>query len=262
MKKKNKNNLIKVAIAILIILILLGLSRCNRNEDIGDKQGEDLISTENDSSKSESTVDEDTVGQDVESEEMDDNKNAVAEENKEEDPLEDKKENTSKENDKKNETGSAEKKEESKKPAENKNEKNSQPADSSGKHEEGKQEPQKPSHVHAWEEVKNTIEHQEEGHYEDVLVKEAWTEEVPVYEMVAVEICNTCGADITGNTSAHLKEHMLKGENGSRRTEYVQKQTGVEQIQHAAVYEQKWIVDKKAWTETLITYKCSCGQTK
>lgn len=262
MKKKNNNILIKVAIVILIIMIFLGMSRCNRNEDTGDKQGENLISTENDSLKSELTVDEDTVGQDMEPEEMDDSKNVGAEENKEEAPSEDKKENTSKENDKKNETCSTEKREESKKPAENKNETNSKPVDSAGNQEVGKQEPQKPSHVHSWEEVKNTIEHQEEGHHEDVLLKEAWTEEVPIYEMVAVEICNTCGADITGNTSAHLKEHMLKGENGSRRTEYVQKQTGVEQIQHAAVYEKKWVVDKKAWTETLITYKCSCGQTK
>lgn len=262
MKKKNKNILIKVAIAILIILILLGLSRCNRNEDTGDKQGENLISTENDSSELETTVDEDTVGSEAESEEKDEGKNVGAEENKEDVSLEDKKENVSKENDKKEDLSSTEKKEESKKPAENKNETNNKPADNPGKQEEGKEEPQKPSHVHTWEEVKNTIEHQEEGHYEDVLVKEAWTEEVPIYETVAVEICNTCGADITGNTSAHLKEHMLKGENGSRRTEYVQKQTGVEQIQHAAVYEKKWVVDKKAWTETLITYKCSCGQTK
>lgn len=258
MKKKNKNILIKVAIAILIILILLGLSRCNRKEDTGEKQGENLISTENDSSELETTVDEDTVG----SEENDEGKNVGAEDNKEEAPLDDKKENTSKENDKKEDLSTTEKKEESKKPAENKNETNNKPADNPGKQEEGKEELQKPSHVHTWEEVKNTIEHQEEGHYEDMLVKEAWTEEVPIYETVAVEICNTCGADITGNTSAHLKEHMLKGENGSRRTEYVQKQTGVEQIQHAAVYEKKWIVDKKAWTETLITYKCSCGQTK
>lgn len=262
MKKRTKNIIGKAAILSVVVLIILGMSKCNRDECNDTDRGDNLIVSEDDSFISGTEVEEETLDQDTEQEEQDEDKNEVIEGNKEEGPLEDKKENPSKDTDKKNEVSSAEKNEEPKKPAENKNETDKKPSDSFVRPEEGNEEPKEPSHVHKWEEVKNTTEHQEEGHFETVLVKEAWTEEVPIYEMVAVEICNTCGADITGNTSAHLKEHMLKGENGSRRTEYVQKQTRVEKIQHSEVYEQRWVVDKEAWTETSITYKCSCGQTK
>lgn len=122
----------------------------------------------------------------------------------------------------------------------------------------------KNEHTHTWVEVYKDVSHAEEGHWENVLVKDAWTESVPVYEEKELSICNTCGADITGNTSAHMREHMLKGENGSFRTEWKQVQVGTNTIKHDAVYEQKWIVDKAAWTEKVLSgYKCSsCGATK
>ena len=123
----------------------------------------------------------------------------------------------------------------------------------------------KNDHTHSWVEVYKDVYHAEEGHYENVLVKEAWTESVPVYEEQARSICNTCGKDITGNTTAHVKEHMLAGEaNGGHRTEYIQVQVGTNTIKHDAIYEKKWIVDKQAWTEKVLSgYKCnSCGATK
>ena len=57
---------------------------------------------------------------------------------------------------------------------------------------------------------------------------------------------------------------MLKGENGSFRTEWKQVQVGTNTIKYDAVYEKKWIVDKAAWTEKVLSgYKCSsCGATK
>lgn len=119
------------------------------------------------------------------------------------------------------------------------------------------------THTHSWQEVYKDVAHSEEGHWEDVLVSPAWIEEVPVYEEQVRSICNTCGADITGNTSAHAKEHMLNGENGGHRTEYVEVQVGTNTINHDAVYEKKWVVDKAAWTEKVLTgYQCSCGATK
>lgn len=122
----------------------------------------------------------------------------------------------------------------------------------------------KNEHTHTWVEVYKDVSHAEEGHWENVLVKDAWTESVPVYEQKELSICNTCGADITGNTSAHMREHMLNGENGSFRTEWKQVQVGTNTITHDAVYEKKWIVDKAAWTEKVLSgYKCSsCGATK
>lgn len=120
------------------------------------------------------------------------------------------------------------------------------------------------THTHTWEEVTTTVYHEEQGHYENVVVKEAWTEKKPKYETQYRAICNTCGHDITGNEPSHIKNHMLNGENGSYRNEPVKVQVGTETINHPAVTERKWVIDKPAWTEKVVTgYKCSdCGATK
>lgn len=118
------------------------------------------------------------------------------------------------------------------------------------------------THTHDWKEEKTKVSHKEEGHWGKVCVKEAETEEVPVYETVAIERCSTCKADITGITSQHMKEHMLKGEKGGRYTDYEQRQTGTKTIEHPAEYKDQWIIDKEAWEEIVTIYKCSCGATK
>lgn len=122
----------------------------------------------------------------------------------------------------------------------------------------------KNEHTHSWIEVYKDVYHAEEGHYENVLVKEAWTESVPVYEEKEVLICNGCGEDITTNPTQHNKNHALNGEKGGWHTEWKQVQTGINTITHDAVYEKKWVVDKQAWTEKVLSgYKCnSCGATK
>ena len=120
------------------------------------------------------------------------------------------------------------------------------------------------SHTHNWVPITSVLHHDEQGHNEKVLVSEAWTEEVPIYEEQYRAICNTCGEDITSNYAEHIKQHMLNGDGGSYRNEVVQIQVGTNKINHDAVYEDKWIVDKAAWDETVTTgYKCSsCGATK
>lgn len=119
------------------------------------------------------------------------------------------------------------------------------------------------SHTHKWVAIKTTVHHDEEGHYENVCVKEAWTEEKPVYKTVAIEVCGNCGADCTSDPAGHIKEHMLNGTGKyGTRTEYVLRQTGTKIIEHPAEYEKRWVVDKAAWDETITTYKCSCGATK
>ena len=118
-------------------------------------------------------------------------------------------------------------------------------------------------HTHNWNPITSTIHHEEQGHYENILVSEAWTEEVPIYEEQARSICNGCGADITGNTTEHNRNHVLNGEKGGYHVEYIEVQVGTNKITHDAVYENKWVVDKAAWDETVTTgYKCSCGATK
>ena len=128
--------------------------------------------------------------------------------------------------------------------------------------------PSKPSHTHNWVEVTKTVHHDEVGHNETYqeLVKDAWDEKVPVYEQDERCICNGCGADITGNTSAHNKNHALKGEPGGWHTEWKDVLVRTDIVHHDAEYTTKtrYVVDKEAYDETVVTgYKCSeCGQTK
>lgn len=120
------------------------------------------------------------------------------------------------------------------------------------------------AHTHNWVAITQQIHHDEEGHWEEYVVSQAWTEEVPIYEEQYRAICNTCGADITGSEASHVRNHMLNGENGSYRNEPTKVQVGTNKIEHPAVTDKKWIVDKAAWTETVTTgHKCSsCGATK
>lgn len=64
--------------------------------------------------------------------------------------------------------------------------------------------------------------------------KAAWTESVPVYGTKEVSICNVCGADITGNTSAHSKAHMMAGEGSGHHSEVQKVVTGYNTVNHPA----------------------------
>lgn len=121
------------------------------------------------------------------------------------------------------------------------------------------------THTHSWVEVYKDVYHEEEGNYENVCVKDAWTESIPVYEQRARDVCNGCGKDITDNPTAHMKEQALAGNYacGGYHTEYKQVQVGTNTINHDAIYEKKWVVIKPAWTEKVVSgYKCNCGATK
>ena len=111
-------------------------------------------------------------------------------------------------------------------------------------------EPSKP-HEHHWVDNIVTIKHPEEGHWEKELVKEAWDEEVPIYEEQIRSVCNNCQEDITGFEDDHMYEHLSNGELAGWHDEVRNVQVGTETIHHDAVYEDKWIVDKEAWDETI-----------
>lgn len=119
-------------------------------------------------------------------------------------------------------------------------------------------------HTHNWVAQYKTVNVPEQGHNEQVLVQAAYDEQVPITEMQEFSICTTCGADITGNTSAHMKAHMLNGENGNFRSEWREVVTGYKTVHHDAVYETRYVVDSPATTKQELTgYKCSgCGKTK
>ena len=65
-----------------------------------------------------------------------------------------------------------------------------------------------------------------------VVDKAAWTESVPVYSTVEVSICNICGQDVTGNTSAHGKDHMKAGEGSGHHSEVRQLITSYNTVSH------------------------------
>ena len=91
----------------------------------------------------------------------------------------------------------------------------------------------------AWTE---TVEHPEEGHWEEVVVQEAWDEEVTRIGT----FCHNCGFEI------HSIDEWIahsKASNGQCMS-YGDKEV-TEIIHHEAVVENQWVVDKEAWTETI-----------
>ena len=120
-------------------------------------------------------------------------------------------------------------------------------------------------HTHNWIAQYKTVNVPEQGHNEQVLVQAAYDEQVPITEMKAYSICSTCGADITGNTSAHVKNHVMIGDDkGGYYTEWRETVVGYNTVHHDAVYETRYVVDSPATTKQELTgYKCSsCGKTK
>lgn len=124
----------------------------------------------------------------------------------------------------------------------------------------------KPSHTHNWVNITKTVNHPAVTHQEDVYenrqvkVKDAWDEKVYVK---TVKTCRQCGFS-TSNPS-EMTNHML--ENGHSCSS----QDIYKTVHHDAVYETKrvktgtkTVVDKAAWTETVVTgKKCtSCGAAK
>lgn len=115
---------------------------------------------------------------------------------------------------------------------------------SSGNTEESK--PSKPSHTHNWEPQYSTVHHDAVYQQQWVVDQASWTEEK--------SICNVCGADITGNTTAHTKAHALAGEGGGYHSEFVF---------HPEQGHYEDVLVSNAWDEQVLTgYKCSCGATK
>ena len=102
-------------------------------------------------------------------------------------------------------------------------------------------------HTHDWVAVTET---------RTVVDQPAYDEQVPVTEMKEHEICNQCGADLTGlDIDAHFKNSYFNGGNcGGFHSECREEVTGYQTVHHDAVTH----------TETVTTgYRCStCGARK
>lgn len=120
-------------------------------------------------------------------------------------------------------------------------------------------------HTHNWVAQYKTVTVPEKGHNEQVLVQAAYDEQVPITEMKEFAICNNCGADVTANPTAHMKNSLLNGGNcGGYHSKWREVVTGYQTVHHDAVYETRYVVDSPATTKQELTgYKCSsCGKTK
>ena len=130
-----------------------------------------------------------------------------------------------------------------------------------------KPEESKPSHTHDWKAVYKTVHHEEQGHNEKYVIKDAWDEQVPKYEKKSFWVCYDDGElmETENELTIHGKKHMfgeLPGD-GDYYVDYRNVQVGTETNHHEAEYGTKWVVDKKAYDEKVLDhYECSCGQTK
>lgn len=199
-----------------------------------------------------------------------DKKEALKESKKETSKKEDKKETSQKETQKpsKSETGSStpqkptgtqkpSKPTETQKPSKPSETKPQKPAETQKPSKPVETKPQepaetKPQHQHDWAAKTELITHPEEGHYETVVVKEAWDE--PIYETKVV-----CGCGAMFNDVDSWGQHSIDGCIYGYSVQSVQ----VGSKHHDAVTQQQWVVDKKAWYESVIVgYECQCGAIK
>lgn len=116
-------------------------------------------------------------------------------------------------------------------------------------------------HTHNWVAQYKTVNVPEKGHNEQVLVQDAYDEQVPIKEMQEFTFCSTCGANITGHAVEHL-ENSLNCQ--GYYIDWREVTTGYNTVHHEAVYETRYVVDSPATTKQELTgYKCSgCGKTK
>lgn len=229
-----------------VTLLLLLLVKCSKNFNTSNPIFQEINKTINDSKKSiEETEPTGESSKDEEAEKAtESNKNNTSSENKSNSS------STSNKNNSNSNKGS------SNKPSPGS--KNSNSGNSSST--------EKPAHKHNWVNVTKTVNHPAETHQEDVYedrqvkVKDAWDERV---KTGSTAVCRQCGYRTTDNNAMDM--HCLEeGHSSTWETNYTT-------VHHDAVYETqrvkvgtKTVVDKAAWTETVVTgQKCSsCGETK
>lgn len=280
MKKKRTKRIMFLFIVTLLLLLLV---KCSKNFNTSNPISHEINKTINDSKKSiEETEPTGEGSKDEEAKKAtESNKSNTKSENKSNSS------STSNKNNSSSNTGS------SNKPSSGSNNKNSssnknngsnsssssnsnkggssssnssKPSSDSNNSNSGSSSNNKPSHTHNWVNVTKTVNHPAKTHQEDVYenrqvkVKDAWDEKVYVK---TVKTSRQCGFS-TSNPS-EMTNHML--ENGHSCSS----QDIYKTVHHDAVYETKrvktgtkTVVDKPAWTETVVIgKKCtSCGATK
>lgn len=213
--------------------------------------------TKKDGSTATLTPSEDSAKTEEEKKEEKKEETAKADTSNKSNSSESKKNNTASTNSSSNKNNSSSSKPSSKPSNSGNNSGSSKPSNNSGSNSSSS----KPAeHKHEWVAQYKTVNVPEKGHNEQVLVKDAWDEQVPIKEMKEFAFCSTCGANITGHAVEHL-ENSLNCQ--GYYTDWREVTTGYNTVHHEAVYETRYVVDSPATTkQELVGYKCSCGKTK
>ena len=233
------------------------------NLDVTKKDGSTatLTPSEDSAKTEEEKKDEQEVKQEEKKEEKKE-ETAKADTSNKSNSSESKKNNTASTNSSSNKNNSSSSKPSSKPSNSGNNSGSSKPSNNSGSNSSSS----KPAeHKHDWVAQYKTVNVPEKGHNEQVLVKDAWDEQVPIKEMKEFTFCTTCGANITGHAVEHLENsfncqgYYCQG----YYTDWREVTTGYNTVHHEAVYETRYVVDSPATTkQELVGYKCSCGKTK
>lgn len=106
---------------------------------------------------------------------------------------------------------------------------------------------------HNWQAITETVEHDEVGHYEQV---------VAGYNTVTIYKCAVCYRRFASldDYYEHFEEHIAT----SDQLVVVFRDRYETDTEREPIYKQKWVVDKKAYTEQVVVgHKCAvCGATQ
>lgn len=120
----------------------------------------------------------------------------------------------------------------------------------------------KEEHKHNWEKITAVVHRDAVTHQEQVLVRDAWTENITTTKFR----CGGCMQlfDTPDALTAYQKSYIFGSGDYSHTGSSTVSGVVIGTVEHPAEYETRTVVDKESYDETVVTgYKCSiCGATK
>ena len=123
--------------------------------------------------------------------------------------------------------------------------------------------------LHEWIDITETIFHPEQGHYEEILLEEAYDEIRDIVEERRSEKCRCrCGAIFDNDSEwknhsiAHADDEEDIHDSFTVTYLYEEVITGQEIIHHEALKATVWVVDQESWSEERIVERACliCGE--